>query len=119
MSFLDCWISLSITAFGTMSATVRLTMLKYECISNFITSVSWVSLSVIWPVAFSTLGGASMAASRFLFLDEKKPPKNDEDLFSSSLTDEAECAGAGSGFPVFGSTWTGVGCNFSWTMASA
>lgn len=112
-------------AFGTISIIVLRTILKYEVISSsstevstmvfvdsninvLMTSTSWDSFSESVPEAFRVGGGASMAAIFFLFFVAKKLPKNPE-LPSSRLW--VVCCGvapAGSGFPVFGSTWVGL-----------
>ncbi|KAH3682057.1 hypothetical protein WICPIJ_006977 [Wickerhamomyces pijperi] len=50
------------------------------------------------PVAFNTGGGASMAASLFLFLEAKNPPKKPpEDLSSSAIEGVGETAAATDG----------------------
>lgn len=94
---------------GTISIIVRFTMLKYELIKSFMTSVSIDSRSDRVPDALSTGGGASIAAIRFLFLEAKKLPKKPE--FSGVVSKDWGFGGAcwdrGIGFPDFGSTCTG------------
>ena len=76
------------------------------------------------PEALSDGGGASMAAAFFLFLAAKKLPKKPLLPVPSSFTSVGLAARAGvlagRGFPVLGSTWTGLtGLCFSLTIAMA
>jgi len=75
------------------------------------TSTSWLSFSLSVPLALSDGGGASIAASFFLFLLAKKLPK--KPLPAESTPSSVGVAGragtdeAGMGLPVLGSTWMG------------
>ena len=70
------------------------------------TSTSLDSFSDNVPDAFSWGGGDSIAANFFLFLVEKKLPKNPEPSLRSmeGLAALGGMADAGRGLPVFGST---------------
>jgi hypothetical protein len=88
------------------------------------TSTSIPSLSDKVPDALRVGGGASIAAIFFLFLDAKKLPKKPPfaSFMPSSvgLAVRAGVAEAGIGFPVFGSTCTGLAAVcFSFTIAIA
>jgi hypothetical protein len=74
------------------------------------------------PDAFRVGGGASMAAAFFLFFAAKKLPKKPPLALSPSGTVGLWARGVpdGRGFPVLGSTWTGLaGLYRSLTMAMA
>lgn len=83
--------------------------LQLGSLDLLMTSTSFASFSDNVPEAFSCGGGDSIAAIFFLFLVEKKLPKNPDPSFKSieGLDARGGTLG-GSGRPVFGSTCVGL-----------